>query len=147
MDAMEPFFPTIWTVFHDGSIDQIEGTIPGTVSVYVDIEYLRERFSEPGEHFIVTLPDCVKLSFQLYDDEKRIVDLAVIGDECPGILGAEMEGDVCKVFMDNGILELSSADGSIRLDSGREVPLNELLEVATTYWDEWEAKSRDAKSE
>ena len=144
---MEPFFPTIWTVFHDGCVDKVEGSIPGTVSVYVGIEYLRERFAEPGEHFIVTLPDCVKLSFQLYDGENPIVDFAAIGDECPAILSAEMEGDVCKVFMDNGILELSSADGSIRLDAGREVPLEKLLEVATIYWEEWEAKSRNGKPE
>ena len=145
IEQMEPFFPTIWSVFHDGSIDRIEGTIPGTVSVYVGIEYLRERFSEPGEHFIVTLPDCVTLSFQLYEDGNSITDFAAIGDECPGILSAEMEGDVCKVFTDSGILKLSSADGSIRLDSGREIPLQELLEVAATYWDEWESKSRNKK--
>ena len=83
----------------------------------------------------------MKLSFQLYDGGNPIVDFAAIGDECPAILSAEMEGDVCKVFMDNGVMELSSADGSIRLDAGCEVPLEELLEVAAAYWEEWEAKS------
>jgi len=138
---MKPFFPTIFNVFHDGSIDLVEGSVPGTVSVYVDIEYLRKRFSEPGEHFIVVLPSCVEFSFQLYDDENVIVDFAEISDAWPGILSAEMDDDVCKVFTETGILRVKSSDGSIRLESGSEISLQELLDAATAYWDEWEAKS------
>ncbi|QEG24135.1 hypothetical protein [Mariniblastus fucicola] len=142
---MEPFFPTIWDVFHDGCIDQVEGSIPGTVTVFVGIEYLRKRFSEPGEHFVVTLSECKKFSFLPYsctDETDRIADFAAIVEQCPGILNAEMDGEVCRVFTDCGVLETSSPCGSVRLDSGREIPLELILETATAYWEEWQSKSR-----
>ena len=142
---MEPFFPAIWNVFHDGCIEQIEGSAPGMVSVHVGIEYLREMFSDPGEYFLVTFPNCTKFSFQHYERDELVVDLASITEDFPGILSAQMDGDVCKVFTDAGLLKMSSDDGSIRLDSGREISLDELLQAATKYWDDWEAKSRDKK--
>lgn len=141
-----PFFPTIWNVFHDGSIDRVEGAVPGSVSVYVDIDYLRERFSDPGEHFIVTFPNCLDFSFQLYDDSTLIVDFAAIADAWPGILSAEMDGEDCKVFTDSGILRMKASSGSIRLDSGREISLCELLDTAASYWEEWEAAAIESKT-
>lgn len=140
---MHPIFPTIWDVFHDGSVDRVEGSVPGTVTVYVGIQYLREMFPEPGEHFIVTLRDCTMFSYKAYDSDEVITDFAGIADAWPGILSAEMDGVVCKVFGENGLMQVSSSDGSIRLDSGREISLEELLQAATKYWDDWEAKSRD----
>jgi hypothetical protein len=34
-------------------------------------------------------------------------------------------------------LEVAARDGAIRLDSGREITLQELSEVAKSYWREW----------
>ena len=142
---MEPFFPAIWSVFHDGTIDRVEGSVPGAITVYVHIEYLRKRFSDPGEHFVVTFPDCESFSFQPWDESVVIGDFTAIVDACPGIQSAEMDGDVCKVFTDTGLLKMKSADGSIRLDAGREISLNELLKTATAYWEAFEARSLDSK--
>ena len=137
---MEPFFPAIWNVFHDGSIDRVVGEVPGTVTLHVDIEYLRKRFSEPGDCFVVTLPNCTKFSFQPYDDEASITNLSVISDRYLEILSAEMAQGVCRVFAREGALEVESSNGSIRLDAGRAISLQELLDAATKYWEDWKAK-------
>lgn len=45
----------------------------------------------------------------------------------------------------DGILEVVAADGSISLDSGREITLKELTAVAESYWKEWKEHWERAK--
>ena len=139
---MEPFFPTIFDVLHDGSIDRLVGEVPGDVSVHVGVEYLRERFEDEGDEIIVHLRGCTRLSYRDYDAEEGTTDLQVVTDISPGILSAEMKGEECRVFCEKGVLDIQCDDGSISLDSGRTISLQELLDVATAYWEEWEKKSK-----
>lgn len=138
----EPFFPTIWNVLHDGSIDAITGQVPGHVTVTASCEYLRERFAEPGDAFVIGLRNCVKLQHRLTVDTPAETNLQSIADQYLGILSAEMHDSVCRIYTDKGILELQCDDGSLALDSGRAVPVDELLSVADAYWDEWETKRK-----
>ncbi|MEO1527461.1 MAG: hypothetical protein AAFX06_18690 [Planctomycetota bacterium] len=142
---MESFFPSIWNVLHDGGVDRIVGSVPGEVRVHVGIEYLRERFPDDGDEFVVCLLACSRLSHRLYDDENSITDMEAIANLSATILSAEMDGAVCRVFTDLGVLEMECRGGRVFLDSGRPIPLTELLSVAEAYWDEWESKSKGRK--
>lgn len=142
---MEPFFPTVWDVLHDGGISRIDGSVPGDVQVFVDIEYLRKRFSDDGETIIVTLTDCTLLTYRPYDAKVALSDLAAIAGESFSILNAELDGSKCRVFTDGGVLELRCGGGSLSLDSGRSLSLTELLEVAESYWEEFGLRPGNAE--
>ena len=142
---MEPFFPSIWNVLHDGGVERIVGSVPGDVRVYVGIEYLRERFSDDGDQIVVCLSGCTKFSHRLYDAENAVTDFTSIANESGTILSAEMNGSVCRVFTDLGVLEMQCRGGSVSLDSGRAISLNELQSVAQAYWDEWGSNSKRDK--
>ncbi len=140
---METFSPTIWNVLHDGSIDRVAGTVPGRVSLYVGIEYLRERIPDDGEYIIVTLDECKSLVYRPYNSTIEMTDLTTIGGKSLTILNAEMEKSTCRVFTDLGILEIQFDGGSLSLDSGRIISLRDLLAVADAYWTAWKSKSND----
>ena len=142
---MEPFFPSIWNVLHDGGVDRIVGNVPGDVHVFVGIEYLRERFPDDGDEIVVCLSNCTIFSHRPYDAEKAVTDLTSIADKSPTILSAEMHGSICRVFTDSGELDMQCGGGSVSLDSGRAISLTELLSVAEAYWDEWESKAKPDK--
>jgi len=62
----------IWNVLHDGSILEVSGTVPGDVQMAVWIEYLRNRFPDPGERIIVTLHGCSALSYKPFEEDETI---------------------------------------------------------------------------
>ena len=43
------------------------------------------------------------------------------------------------------VLEVVAADGAVRLDTGRAVTLQELIEVADSYWTEWSERAKKAR--
>lgn len=137
---MNAFFPDFWNVIHDGSIDRISGSVPGNVVLHLDVEYLRERFADEGEQFVVSLVECSLFSFRVYEEENQMIDLEGIAALQPQILNAELDGELCRVFTDQGILEVKASAGSIHLDSGREITMAELVDEAKKYWDEWSSK-------
>lgn len=133
----------IWNVLHDGPIARITGTIPGDIQFAVSIEYLRRRFSDPGEHILLTLRDCTSLSFQAWDSDTVVTDLGAIAAAEPEILSAD---EPATVFCVNGTLRVHAADFSLSLDSGRAIALDELCAVAESYWTEWSDRVKKAKT-
>jgi hypothetical protein len=52
----------LWDILHDGVIEGVEGNVPGDVIFNIEIEYLRELFSDGGKNIIVRLIGCDVLS-------------------------------------------------------------------------------------
>lgn len=102
------FYPAIWNVLHDGGIIAIHGAVPGTIRLDVSIEYLRERFTDPGEIIQVTLTDCTWFAYRDYEAQDFCTDLPAIAASEPEILSAEMCGDISKVCCVGGTLEVRS---------------------------------------
>ena len=57
----------VWEIFHDGSIIQAIGSLPGEVALTVEISYLRNMFPGQGECFKLLLSGCTKLEYEEYD--------------------------------------------------------------------------------
>ncbi len=142
---MESFYPAIWNVLHDGVIVAIEGTVPGTISLDVSIDYLRKRFAEPGRSVRVVLFDCARCAYRESDAATFTTDLSLIALQAPEILSATLSNGVCEIECAGGVLEVVSSDGAVRLDSGREVALQELIDVADSYWKEWSERAAKAR--
>src|SRR5436190_3824659 len=113
------FFPTIWDVLHDGFIVGASCEAPGTVRLDISIEYLRERFADPGELIQITLIGCTRFAYRGYDDPEFITDLSAIAQLGPDFMSAELLDGLCRVHCLNGELEIAATGGSLNLDSGR----------------------------
>ena len=129
----------IWNVLHDGSVVRITGTIPGDIQFAVSIAYLRKRFPDPGDCILLTLHGCTAISYQLWDSESVITDLASIGAAKPEILSAD---EATTVFCANGTLRVHATNFSLTLDSGRAITLEDLCNAAETYWTEWSERGQ-----
>ena len=141
------FFPAIWNVLHDGRIVALQGEVPGTIRFHVSIDYLRKRFSDPGETIEVTLNNCTSFAYQDDGSNEFTTDLPAIVATEPEILSAEMRGNTSVIRCVGGTLETSASDGSIMLDSARAITLQELIDVSESYWTEWSQVARQARQE
>ena len=108
----------------------------------VEIDYLRSRFAEPGNRISVTVRNCTQIMFLPWDSgADPLTGFEAVRDLNLDILSAEQSDSICRVHCDGGHLDLAADDARLALDSGRELPLEELLSVAEGYWDDWEKGS------
>ncbi len=138
---MSQEFTDMWNVFHDGTIEQIQGHVPGKLQLQISVEYLRERIPDEGNAFILTLQDCSQFVYQEYESNSTEERLPVIQEKQLGVLNAEKLDRGSRVFMETGQLDLQSESFLLQLDSGRQLSIDELKNVAQAYWTEWQAKS------
>jgi hypothetical protein len=133
----ESFFPAIWNILHDGVIVAVAGTLPGDLQIDIEIDYLRKRIADPGTLIQVLLIGCTRFAFREYAKSEFTTAVTDIAAMRPEIVSVSMKDGVCEVDSTEGTLEVVARDGAIRLDSGREVTLQELSGVAEAYWKEW----------
>ncbi len=141
------FYPAIWNMLHDGGITAIQGSVPGAIRFDVAIDYLRERFPDPGDTIQVTLSGCTRFAYRDFENAEFTTDLSAIAAMEPELLSAKMRGNVCEVVCAEGILEVVAIDGSLALDSGRSITLEELNDVSKAYWTEFSQRGKQARRE
>lgn len=139
------FYPAIWNGLHDGNIIAVQGAVPGTVRLDVAIDYLRERFPDSGETIQVRLTGCTRFAYRDFNDVEFTTDFPAIAAFEPQVLSAELRGGLCVLDCSGGVLEVMAADGSLALDSGRAITLQELIDVADAYWTEWSERAKKAR--
>ncbi len=130
--------PTLWNLLHDGTIERIDGALPGNVSLHVRIGYLRKGFPGTGTGFVIHLSDCSQLAFTPYD-EPGISDFSDIAALTPWIVDCE-SSDPLEVHCAEGMLTLRYDDATLSLDSGEAITLAQLDAAATAYWDAWSSR-------
>ena len=133
--------PDFWNILHDGVITHVSGSVPGDVRIGVEIDYLRERFAEPGDQVVLTLLGCTALSYHPFEDPP-VAGFTDLVAARPEILRAKDWTDASIVECNNGDLRVTAADAALALDSGREISLAELQAVAEAYWTEWSSRSK-----
>jgi hypothetical protein len=124
-----------WNLLHDGSVSGVERD-GDRVSIDVDIEYLRQRFEEPGTLLRVELLGCTLFEFTpgggaaaLAFEDLAKADLT--------ILSAVLEGDDVVVWCGSGALRLRYRELALRFESGKPLSLAALDECARQYWDDF----------
>jgi len=129
-----------WKYLHDGSIERIDGAVPGTVEVVVSIPYLRERFAGEGAGFRITLFDCTRFEYEAYgepvcrdlaDIARRDLELLSLGSCLPIVVNCVM-----------GRLSLEYSASSLALDTGEPISASQLAKASAGYWEEWSKPSR-----
>jgi hypothetical protein len=139
------FYPTIWNVIHDGSIIAVRGTVPGTVQLDISIDYLRERFPDAGKTIQITLTGCTRFAYRDFEESEFTTDFPAIAAFEPEVLSGELRDGLCVLDCAGGVLEVRATDGSLALDSGRAITLQELIDVADAYWTEWSERAKKAR--
>lgn len=127
-----------WALLHDGGIETVTGTVPGTVSVGISIKYLRQQFPTEGAGFKIDLFDCKRFVYQEYDSTP-LEDLDAIVALEPEIVGVEEGTESVIVNCVMGTLTIDYGAASIYLDSGAPVSVDELTAASKAYWNGWAA--------
>ena len=128
----------VWSILHDGVINQVIGDIPGTVTLTVEIEYLRHMFSGNGNSIIIVLIACDTFNYQPFEPAEILTFLPDINESCPEILYAKVENGVIRVDCAEGTLWLKYKNYLLFLDDGQKIKIDELGEKFNKYWDGWE---------
>ena len=129
----------IWGVFHDGVLKLIDGTVPGTLRLEIEIGYLRGMFSEPGNRFFVNLFGCSKFIYTRFD-ERPTENTSYIQDREPEILYVTSEKPLvldCAI----GTLELEYDEMTVTLESGQAVSYASLASASKEYWNDRKSRS------
>mgnify|MGYP001560042530 CR=1 FL=1 len=135
--------PEFWNVLHDGFITGVSGSVPGDVQLGVEIDYLRQRFADPGDRIVLTLHGCTALSYHPFD-EVPVTDFTVLAQAKPQILRAKDWTDASLVECAAGDLRITATGAALALDNGRPLSLEELGATAGAYWAEWSERSAKA---
>jgi hypothetical protein len=133
---------TVWNILHDGSIVGLECAVPGDMRVTVEIEYIRELLPDPGDRFVILLTRCNLLEYRDFVGNQVLLltDLKVISAIEPEILSARTRDQTVVISMTRGPstymeLHLQYEGLTISVESGREVPMEELVNAARRYWE------------
>jgi hypothetical protein len=121
-------------------MEEIQGPVPGDLTLRVSIRYLRKRFHGDGTGFLITLHDCTLFQYEPYD-EPAITDLAAIQSAGLEILSAEPD-DPLPISCVMGSLFVRYSSASVALDTGGAVSLTDLQEASRSYWREWSERNR-----
>lgn len=135
----------IWNTLHDGYIVDIDGSIPGDISLKVEIEYLANRLPGNASFVVVSLHGCNKFCYEFYLSSKETIyykKLNEIKEQAPIIISCEKNGDDLYVSCACGQIEMSYESSSLLLASGKSLSYELLDEICTEYWEEWEHAAR-----
>lgn len=130
-----------WGMFHDGIITKLAGSVPGDVTIYISIEYLRKQFHEPGIGFKINLRGCKVFSYQEFD-EKAETNLDAIAIKNPEILRVDLTDDFVQIDCVMGTLTTSYESASVFLDTGTAITYEQLESACDAYWEDWAARNK-----
>ena len=134
--------PSLWGNLHDATLVEVVGSVPGSLVLTLECQYLRQMFGDTGENFVLHLSECSLFAFEPFD-EPAISHLGAISELELDILSANL-GNSLEVCCTTGILRLRYGSAQVALDSGEPVSLLELDAAASTYWSQWEQRHRAA---
>jgi hypothetical protein len=138
---MMPVCPDIWDVLHDATVTAATGLLPGTISLTIECDYLRDRFSSPGGSFLLSLDGCTKFQFRSWQDDLPIItSIETIGQLRLWLLSADQREQHCQIHCQfhgregGGSLEVIAESARLQLDTGAQISLAEIAAVADAYW-------------
>jgi hypothetical protein len=126
----------VWNIFHDGSIVNIQGSLPDLV-LTIEILYLRHMFSKDGESILVRLRNCSIFEYQDFDSNTQISNFSEVATLEPEILSVQEIDGLAQILCVSGNLRIKYKDISFELDNGSSVDIPELDKACNEYWDKW----------
>lgn len=120
----------VWGLLHDGTIEAVSGSVPGDVTLSVDLECVCDHLPSASSWLLVNLHDCTHLGFRRHSDQTATSDLGAIAAMQLELLGAEMRGDFIEAHCESGTLIAKYAGADIQLAEGERLTVSELRRAA-----------------
>ena len=130
----------IWNLLHDGSIADLRGTVPGDLTLRVEIEYLTRRMTPPCAAIDVTLLGCDRFEYLHWSDDRRSTDAALLPTLETDILSASAIDEGVRVICSDGQFDIRYDAVQLARDDGSPCTIAEISDAATRYWDDFEAR-------
>lgn len=134
-----------WGLFHDGSIVDREGNVPGKLKATIKCRYLSNLFPSKGESFWVVLHDCGRFEYEPFE-ENPISNLSEIAHRKPEILYCRVDHGLIQLDCVTGTCRVTHGGFEISLDDGSPITVNELTVAAERYWENWQRKWDNGKN-
>ena len=138
----------IWNVLHDGEITAVSES-GDTLTMFVNIPYLRRRLKPLGDSFVLTLVGVRRAEWCNFDGSassaSALQDELEIGT--PEILKTESESMPVTVETTMGQLILDFQSIRFALDTGQDTDYKTIESVCDEYWAEWQAKTEQSRGD
>jgi hypothetical protein len=125
----------IWNVLHDGEITAIFGEGGETLTMVVNIPYLRRRLEPSGDSLILTLQNVKRLEFHEFEGTGASLQETIETGSCE-ILSTESESMPVTITTTLGRLTLDFQQISFALDTGQPIEYEAIVKVCEEYWSE-----------
>ena len=125
----------IWNVLHDGSIERIDGAVPGELRVRVGIAYLTERLIPKADFLEVVLYGCRRFRLAHWETETVLRELDAIAALEPEILSTDSSAMPIEVATTIGMLGMDYDGMGLFRDDGARLEYKTLVDTAERYWD------------
>ena len=135
----------IWNILHDGVLVDIIGTVPGYLTIRVEIEYLANKLNGQEDSIFVILKNCTLFEYerQWTKDEaqlyKNLSDLEGISPSLMVLSCDEMD-DHLLIYDICGSLKIRYDTAELTLKNGDPLTFQELNNASKEYWDNFGSK-------
>jgi hypothetical protein len=132
----------VWNELHDGEITVLSQEEPGTLTIFVNIPYVRQRLQPLGDSFRLRLYDFRSITFS-NDIGDSSSDLGDIAESQLIIISALGEKLPVQIEVAQGTLVIDFDSLDIALDSGQLISYEQLASSAEEYWNAWQARHKE----
>lgn len=133
----------IWNVLHDGEITAISDENSDSLTMFVNIPWLRRRIEPIGDSFVLLFEGLKILEYEDTDGAKTSLrdELDVCSIE---ILSTPSKLMPVTVMMTMGQLTLDYENINFKLDTGQEIDFETIDRLCEEYWAEWKDRAEQS---
>jgi len=135
----------IWNILHDGELTEIKGTIPGRLTIKVEIKYLANILQGQYDHIIVILQNCTLFEYERLwkkDEIEIFTDLAALNTISPKLMALSCDemDDYLLIYDICGSIKTRYDSVELRLEDGNSLSFQELDNASQEYWENFGKK-------
>lgn len=124
----------LWNILHDGSINQIRGSVPGELTIQVDIQYLCEELAAERDEIVIHLANCRRFAMNVWAEKQWTEHLQEIAALDPEILGTDSDDVPVQLITTLGELIMDFDSFSITINNGVTLTFEQLSQACENYW-------------
>lgn len=130
----------IWGVLHDGTINAVEGAVPGGLRVHVSIPYLCAELPTKASHLVIMLRGCDLFEYHPYEGQLPGIGLdRMIGLQ---LLYVGPHDDFLSIECGDGggaggQIHARYEEASVSTAEGQSLSQTDLESAAARYWNAW----------
>ncbi len=134
----------IWNILHDGGFVDIQGNVPGELTIKVEIAYLANKLKGSFDNILVTLSDCTIFEYERYWSKNKTqtyTSIEELNRVSPGleVLSCDEENDYLLIADICGTIKVKYHSAKLTLENGNPLSFEELASVSKEYWENFGA--------